>query len=56
MDEQNKKINFRYRCKINEVNYDIQLFNLEQVKIKIMINTKNSYSDEYVEYSNINYI
>ena len=53
MDEQNKKINFRYRCKINEVNYDIQLFNLEQVKIKIMINTKNSYSDEYVEYSNI---
>ena len=53
MDELNKKINFRYRCKINEVNYDIQLFNLEQVKIKIMINTKNSYSDEYVEYSNI---
>ena len=53
MDEPNKKINFRYRCKINEVNYDIQLFNLEQVKIKIMINTKNSYSDEYVEYSNI---
>jgi len=38
---------------INEINYDIQLFNLEQEKIKIMINTKNPYSDEYVEYSNV---
>ena len=41
------------RCKINEANYDIQLFIIEQEKIKIMINTKNSYSDEYIEYSNI---
>ena len=53
MDDRNKRINFRYRCKIHEVHYEIQLYNLEQEKIKIMINTKNSYSDEYVEYSNI---
>ena len=53
MDDRNKRINFRYRCKINEANYDIQLFIIEQEKIKIMINTKNSYSDEYIEYSNI---
>ena len=53
MDDRNKRINFRYRCKINEANYDIQLFIIEQEKIKIMINTKNSYSDEYTEYSNI---
>ena len=53
MDERNKRINFRYRCKIHEVHYDIQLYNIEQEKIKIMINTKSSYSDEYVEYSNI---
>ena len=52
MDEQ-KRMNFRYRCKIREIHYDIQLFNLEQEKIKIMIDTKNPYSDEYVEYSNI---
>ena len=53
MNERNKRINFRYRCKINESNYDIQLFILEQEKIKIMIDTKNAYSDEYTEYSNI---
>ena len=53
MDVKDKKINFRYKCRINEINYDIQLFNLEQEKIKIMINTKNPYSDEYVEYSNV---
>ena len=53
MDEQNKKMNFRYRCKIHEFSYDIQLFNLQQAKIKIMINKKSSYSDEYEEYSNI---
>ena len=53
MDVKDKKINFRYKCRINEINYDIQLFNLEQEKIKIMINTKNLYYDDYVEYSNI---
>ena len=53
MDERNKRINFRYRCKINENNYDIQLFNLEQEKIKILIDKKNSYTDEYVEFSNV---
>lgn len=53
MDEQNRRMNYRYRCKIKEANYDIQLFNLEQEKIKILINTKNAYSDEYAEYSNI---
>ena len=53
MNEQNKKMNFRYRCKIHEFSYDIQLFNLQQAKIKIMINKKSSYSDEYEEYSNI---
>ena len=53
MNDLNQKINFRYRCKINDINYDIQLFNIQQEKIKIMINTKNPYSDDYIEYSNI---
>ena len=53
MNEFNQKMNFHYKCKINEVIYNIQLFNIQQEKIKIMINTKNSYSDEYIEYSNI---
>ena len=53
MNDQNQKINYRYRCKINDVNYNIQLFNIQQEKIKIMIDTKNPYSDDYVEYSNI---
>ena len=46
-------MNFKYRCKIKENYYNIQIYNLEQEKIKIMINTKNLYSDEYNEYSNI---
>lgn len=49
----NQRINYRYRCKINEIHYDIQLYNIQQEKIKIMINTKNPYSEEYTEYSNI---
>ena len=53
MNEQNKKMNFRYRCKIHDFSYEIQLFNLQQAKIKIMVNKKSSYSDEYEEYSNI---
>ena len=53
MSELNHKMNFRYRFKINEVNYNIQLFNIQQEKIKIMIDTKSSYSDDYIEYSNI---
>lgn len=53
MYDQNQKINYRYRCKINDVNYNIQLFNIQQEKIKIMIDTKNPYSDDYIEYSNI---
>jgi len=53
MNDQNQKINYRYRCKINDVNYNIQLFNIQQEKIKIMIDTKNPYSDDYVEYSNL---
>ena len=53
MNDQSQKINYRYRCKINDVNYNIQLFNIQQEKIKIMIDTKNPYSDDYVEYSNI---
>ena len=53
MNGQNPKLNFRYKCQINEINYNIQLFNIQQEKIKIMITTKNSYSDDYVEYSNI---
>ena len=48
----NAKINYRYRCKINEIQYDIQLFNINQEKIKIMINTKSPYSDDFTEYSN----
>ena len=46
-------MNFKYKCKINEDYYNIQIFNIEQEKIKIMIDTKNSYSDEYYEYSTI---
>lgn len=53
MDNPNQRINFRYKCKINDTNYNIQLFNINHEKIKIMIYTKNSYSDDYVEYSNI---
>ena len=53
MNDLNQKINYRYRCKINDINYNIQLFNIQQEKIKIMIDTKNPYSDDYVEYSNI---
>ena len=53
MNGQNQKLNYRYRCKINDINYNIQLFNIQQEKIKIMIDTKNAYSDEYIEYSNI---
>ena len=53
MDKFNQKINFHYKCKINGAIYIIQLFNIQQEKIKIMINTKNAYSDDYIEYSNI---
>ena len=53
MNELNQKMNFHYKCKINEDIYNIQLFNIQQEKLKIMINTKNSYSDDYIEYSNI---
>ena len=53
MFEQNQKLNFRYAFKLNEINYNIQLFNIQQEKIKIMISTKNFYSDDYIEYSNI---
>ena len=53
MNGSNSKLNFRYKCQINEVNYSIQLFNIQQEKIKIMIATKNAYSDDYTEYSNI---
>ena len=52
MLEQNQKLNFRYSFKMNEVTYNIQLFNILQQKIKIMVNTKNFYSDDYQEYSN----
>ena len=53
MINQNQRVNYRYRCKINEVQYDIQLYNIQQEKIKMMINTKNPYTDDYIEYSNI---
>ena len=50
---ESQKMNFRYKCKINEIVYNIQLFNLQHEKIKIMIDIKNPYSDDYIEYSNI---
>ena len=53
MSEFLPKMNFRYKCKIKDVIYNIQLFNIQKEKIKIMINTKNLYYDDYVEYSNI---
>ena len=53
MNDPNQKLNFHYKCKINEIIYNIRLFNIQQEKIKIMIDTKNFYSDDYVEYSNI---
>ena len=53
MTENISKMNFRYKCKIKEVIYNIQLFNIQKEKIKIMIDTKNLYSDDYIEFSNI---
>lgn len=53
MFESEQKMNYRYRCKIKEVIYNIQLFNIQNDKIKISIETKSSYSDDYIEYSNI---
>ena len=53
MFESNQKMNFHYKCQINDVIYNIQLFNIQHEKIKIIIDTKNFYSDDYIEYSNI---
>ena len=53
MFESNQKMNFHYKCQINDVIYNIQLFNIQHEKIKIMIDTKNFYSDDYIGYSNI---
>ena len=53
MNGQSNKLHFQYKCKIHNVIYNIQLFNIQQEKIKIMIGTKNSSSDDYIEYSNI---
>ena len=53
MNESNQNLNFHYKCKINGEIYNIQLFNIQHEKIKIMINTKTSFSDDYIEYSNI---
>ena len=50
---ESQKMNFRYKCKINDIVYNIQLFNIQHEKIKIMIDIKNPYSDDYIEYSNI---
>lgn len=53
MSETIQKMNFRYKCKIKDIIYNIQLFNIQKEKIKMMIDTKNLYSDDYIEYSNI---
>ena len=53
MSEAIQKMNFRYKCKIKDIIYNIQLFNIQKEKIKMMIDTKNLYSDDYIEYSNI---
>ena len=53
MSDQTQKQNFRYKYIVNDINYNIQLFNIQHEKIKIMIDTKNIFSDDYVEYSNL---
>ena len=53
MNEQNNKFHFQYKCKIHNIIYNIQLFNIQQEQIKIMIGTKNYSSDDYIEYSNL---
>ena len=53
MNKSSHKLNYRYKCKIEDINYHIQLFLIQQTKMKIMINTTSTMSDDYIEYSNI---